>query len=161
MNRFLKDESVEFETKHISATTLYYDKKTSEIIGFYTVAPSVLSLDYGNTAKDVIPPSKREGMTNFPAISIDYFAVDFEYQHQDVGKAMMLHLFKNLINATIKNGIGFTGVQIEALSGAVDFYENIGFDYLKDYEKKFRKKKSFDMFYSFNKMMEFTIPYWN
>lgn len=148
---FLHNEALEFNEKNLARTTIYYDEKTLDVIGFYTVMPAILKLDHKGRAKDVSAPSQREGMEEFPAMSIDYFAVDEEYQNQRVGKAMMYHLFADLIKANMYLGIGFTGVIIKAVDNAIDFYENIGFEYIKDWEQNVQKP-TYDMFYSLAKM---------
>lgn len=157
---FFHNESMEYNEKNLAKTTMFYDQNTTDIIGFYTVMPAVLKLDFHGKADDVIAPLGDEGMEEFPAISIDYFAVDKEYQNQDVGKAMMYHLFGDLIKANVFLGIGFTGVIIKAIPNATDFYENVGFTYIKEWDEN-SYMNTYDMFFSFTKMISIPSIYDN
>lgn len=151
---FFKNEALEFDEKNIAATTIYYDEITEDVVGFYTIAAGIVSIKTSKIdLKRIEIPTTRQTMEEFPSVNLNYFAVDKEYQNQRVGTAMMYHLFLDLVKSNYDHGIGFSCIFLEALNGAYDFYEQIGFEPIYPYQEKMYLS-SYQMMMSVNKLID-------
>ncbi|WP_125714367.1 GNAT family N-acetyltransferase [Companilactobacillus kedongensis] len=132
LNDFFYKDALGLDEENNLATVIYYDEEYKKIAAFYTLSASSIQMD----ENDSYEKSKvKETMTEFSAIKIHYFAVDVEYQNQGLGKQIMTNLFSDLIDADFEYNIGFKVLYLEALLNAMDFYSNVGFNYLKPWEE--------------------------
>lgn len=128
LNDFFINDALGLDQENNFATTIYYDSNRNAIAAFYTMSASSLLMG----EKDSFEKSKvKDSMKEFSAIKIHYFAVESYYQNQGLGSKIMTNLFNDLINADLNYNIGFKIVYLEALRNAIDFYEEVGFRYLK------------------------------
>lgn len=110
-----------------------------QIVGYYTISASVIQVG----DKDDLEKSRtRETMTEYSAFKVQYFAVDSNFQRQGIGTLMMKRLLKDIFFADLKYNLGFKVVYLEALTEAIDFYDNFGFKLLKPWEINYNLKSS-------------------
>ena len=133
LNDFFANEALALDQENYLATTVLLDSNSS-IVGFFTTSASKLEVE---PMSNLLPvPVVRETMSEYAAIKIDYFAISKDFQNMGLGKDMMRLLLNGLIQADSRYGVGFKVVFLEALSNAMDFYESIGFSYLKPWESE-------------------------
>lgn len=117
----------------------------SNLVGFYTSSVRTFRLEAPDfaplKAERILTDAELDSMTqgdviDLPAVDLSYFAIDWHYQRQGFGTLMMTNFLKNVAEAYIDHGIGFSGVVLFALNEAVPFYQKVGFRALHgiDYE---------------------------
>lgn len=90
---------------------------------------------------------------SFPSISIDLLAIDSLHKGNRYGEQLITALLRMAL--TIDFLVPITGVHLEALEDAVDFYEKYGFNDLGQY---YPGRNTAKMFYSINSLRQTKLP---
>lgn len=130
---FLRQDAMTHEKHDVFSTTLFFTENRKRIVGFYSLAASIIevknpydasllgSLDMDNGDISIIP---------FPAIELTWLGVDKQFQGKRHGAMLLKSLFQDILVVRDQLNIGISGVQVSALPGAVEFYQHFGFKYL-------------------------------
>ena len=130
LNVYLKQKANQEQKKRLNLT--YVATKTSDtlpkaILGYYTLSNSSLALYTVQTEfKKHIPPSY-----DIPSVKIGRLAVDKNQQSLGIGKQLLGHAFRRIIDVSAISGV--RGIEVVAKNPqAKKFYEKFGFISLKD-----------------------------
>lgn len=130
LNVYLKQRANQEQNKRLNLTYVAVqptDTIPKAIVGYYTLSNSSLAL-YAVQAefKKHVPPTY-----DIPSVKIGRLAVDKNQQNLGIGKQLLRHAFKKIIDASAISGI--RGIEVVAKnSTASKFYEKFGFIPLKD-----------------------------
>lgn len=127
-------------------TTVFVNKKSTDIIGFYSLHTS--SLKVGDTETGTT--------TDVPTLSIAYFAIDLKYQGRGNGKLLLSHLLYRILNASLE--IGFTQAVVKSFFHATEFYEKYGFRETHPVE---HYREQVDMYINLEDMIKHAVYYTN
>lgn len=120
LTRILKDDLYALQYRTILA--IYKDK----IVGFITFRlKEVKSMKVQNKTK-----TRIEEADSYCVFAIECLGIDSEYQRQGIGSKLLLLMFRTAV--TTHYLVGCSGIYVESLGGATDFYESLGFEYLKE-----------------------------
>lgn len=139
LNQFFYDEAFETESSGFGNTTIFYDDENNVIIGFYTL--SLRSLDvaeyslyqrfqdvyYTNYISQFVARFKQE---KFPTLEILRLGVNEAHQKKKYGTAMILELYKDIIDLRLKYNLPVNNIYIDALYEVTEFYEALGFEFI-------------------------------
>lgn len=96
----------------------------NKVVGFVTFRlKEVKSMKVKNKTKYVPQDS-------FYVFAIEYLGIDSAYQRQGIGTKLLILMFRTAV--TTYYLVGCSGIYVESLRGATDFYESLGFEYLKE-----------------------------
>lgn len=123
--------------------------KRKEVLGFASFSFANISLI----------PLGESPEKSFPALNIDLLAIDKRHKGKRYGEKILIALLRMAL--TIDFLVSITGVHLEAIEDAVDFYEKYGF---KDLGEYYPGRTSTKMFYSINSLKQteleiFTNPF--
>ncbi|MDP2182400.1 MAG: GNAT family N-acetyltransferase [Actinomycetota bacterium] len=95
----------------------------SEIAGYVTLAAGALE-------RDVVPTDPVAAYPRYPLpfLRLARLAVDARVQGVGVGSALVDFALR--VAWTMRGQVGYAGVAVDALPGAVDYYETLGFGQL-------------------------------
>lgn len=109
-------------------TYLFYDNENNKIIGFCAICCNGISIN----ATDGVD----KFCTNYPAVEIDFFAIDEQYKsipfdkesgkHDTLSNALFLYIIGH-INNVVTSYVGATHICLYAVPQAVSFYQRCGF----------------------------------
>lgn len=165
LNNFIINDAINSDAHYQTNTELFIDKNISEkvINGFCTNSVGSLRLTT-NSDKDkykLLSPINDEETINgshkdfiLPVLNLMYLGVDKCAQQKHIGTTLILNLFKDLFWSYTKNHLGISGIYLEALPSASDFYEMFGFDYLCDADKWDYKPNIYPMFIPITKITD-------
>ena len=128
INEELKNKKNNYEDKRLMLLT----NKEKEVLGFTSFSLENISLMQIGAS-----PEK-----SFPAFNIDFLAIDNKHKGKRYGEQIITSLLRMAL--TIDFLVSITGVHLEAIEDAVDFYENYGF---KDLGRFYPGRKTAKMFY--------------
>lgn len=140
---FLLHRAYDQDTELRTQTTLMFGNQ--EFIGLYTTSVRTFQLEVSDltslrdeklvTATEVDEMDQAD-MIELPVVDLRYFAIDRRFQRLGLGTVLMTNFLKNVAEAYIDHGLGFSGIFLFALPDAVPFYQNFGFRVLHgiDYE---------------------------
>lgn len=121
------------ETKK-DVTYLFVDNENDGIIGFCSICCNGISIN----ATDGV----NKFNTNFPAVEIDFFAIDERYKskpfdeessrHETLSNALFLYMIGH-INDVVISHVGATHLCLYAVPQAVSFYKRCGFNEFEEY----------------------------
>lgn len=99
----------------------YVATPSSEIAGYVTLAAGALE-------RDVVPtnPAKTYPRYPLPVLRLARLAVDTRVQGVGVGSALVGFALR--VAWTMREQVGCVGVAVDALPGAIDYYETLGFE---------------------------------
>lgn len=134
-----QDQDAELRTQ----TTLMFGNQ--EFIGFYTTSVRTFQLEISDLSplKDEqlitdteVDQMNQADMIELPVVDLRYFAIDRRFQRAGFGTILMASFLRNVAEAYLDHGLGFSGIFLFALPDAVPFYQNFGFRILHgiDYE---------------------------
>ena len=131
LNVFLKQRANQEQKKRLNVTYVAVQGQniSKPILGYYTLSNSSLSLYMvQEELKKQIPPTYT-----IPSVKIGRLAVDKSTQNNGLGRLLLRHVFKKIIDAASITGI--RGVEVIAKNPeATRYYEKLGFIRLKDSE---------------------------
>ncbi len=129
INEYFRTEAIEVSSKNISNTTIIWDNQRKRIVGFFTLNSG--SYEIQNVIyKNKLKTKTRSQLKVFPVIYLSYFAIDKRYQRKRLGIHMMKEVFSTLFSVSVF--VGFVALIVESLHESTEFYEKLGFDYIKD-----------------------------
>lgn len=119
LDRFFQRYAGQNQFRHHIGTT-YVAVDGAAILGFATVAPSVLAVAD-------LPTRKRKRMPQYPlpVLRLARLAVDERARGHGVGSALLRAIF--LLAHRMAEDLGCIGVVVDAKPEAVPFYEKLGF----------------------------------
>jgi predicted N-acetyltransferase YhbS len=121
LNNYLMTTMRKHDEKSISKS--YLCTKDNEIVGYYTLLPSVI--DLSNVAPEFAKKNKYPEHS-LPVILLARLAVSIQYQKQGYADLMMAEII--LKSAVATKSIGGVGLAVDALhQPASDFYQKYGF----------------------------------
>ncbi|MBQ2709374.1 MAG: hypothetical protein IJF67_13985 [Clostridia bacterium] len=131
INFFIRNECLD-EKKDV--TYLFYDEENDMIIGFCSICCNGISVN----ASD----GRRNFNTNFPAIEIDFFAIDERYRsipfdkdsekYDTLSAALFMYMIKH-IKGIADDHVGATHVCLYSVPNAVNFYTRCGMNLFENY----------------------------
>lgn len=146
LNSFLFNKAEKFQNSLVSVTYLLED--TENTIAYYSVSNDLLKISpnesraFKSLLKKTMPSSIVYDMLSwqsFPAVKLDMFAVDKNYQRKGIGEQMLMFIVKNF---TVNNKTGCLFITADVLNTdqAVSFYSKNKFHFLseKDIDKESR-----------------------
>jgi predicted N-acetyltransferase YhbS len=97
------------------------------ILGYLTVTPSQIEIDD-------LPETRAKRLPHYPlpVLRLARLAVDRSVQGRGIGKA--LFRFALRLASRMSAEFGCVGVVVDAKSGAIDFYRNLGFEQITTLE---------------------------
>jgi GNAT superfamily N-acetyltransferase len=119
LDRFFQRYAGQNQFRHHIGTT-YVAVDDARILGFATVAPSVLTVAE-------LPASKRKKLPQYPlpVLRLARLAVDERAQGRGIGSAPLRAVF--LLAHRMSEELGCIGVIVDAKPEAIPFYEKLGF----------------------------------
>jgi GNAT superfamily N-acetyltransferase len=124
LNQFLNKRAMCEEAQRLSKTRVAIDEK-GEIVGFYTIAPSVIT-------KDSLANPEGRGVpyADVPAIRIGRLAVHKMHQGSGIGRTILREALQNCLR--LSNELGGRVVIVDAKNQqAASFYARYGFKAIK------------------------------
>lgn len=119
MEDFLKNESLDEQSKVLNSTRLFIDTDTGKVIAYLSLCNDSIRLEI----------EERDELnltyTTVPAIKIARLAVDSQYQGQGIGK--MLIKFAAYMGDKIHQMSGLIFLTLDCYEHRVAFYESVGF----------------------------------
>mgnify|MGYP005806360155 CR=1 len=119
MEDFLKNESLDEQSKVLNSTRLFIDTDTGKVIAYLSLCNDSIRLEI----------EERDELnltyTTVPAIKIARLAVDSQYQGQGIGK--MLIKFAAYMGDKIRQMSGLIFLTLDCYEHRVAFYESVGF----------------------------------
>lgn len=133
---FFHSKAEESDAELQTQTILFTQK--DKVAGFFTSHVGTLKLltsDLSILKKEDVPfhdqsDSQMENSIIRPVVNLAYFAVDRSYQHRGIGQAMLQFFFQNIFICYMSYGLGVSGITLDSLPNAVDFYRQNGFQLL-------------------------------
>lgn len=80
INSFLKFNALESSDNNEAKTYIFLNELENKVIGFFSLRCSAIYCDISVSKEDNKSNTDGGRTINFPAIEIDYFAIDIEYQ---------------------------------------------------------------------------------
>lgn len=163
VNEFLSTTALLEEQQHRFSTTIFFDTKNGNIIGYYTLIVSTVEIrnayDFASfAAMGQTMSAVSDVQVSLPAVEIAWFAVDQKFQSQDYGHRMMADLFTTIFKLRYDLGIGIIGVTVAALPNAQEFYSSFGFQYLHaDYDQIMAFPKTYPLFIHISKISDIVL----
>jgi GNAT superfamily N-acetyltransferase len=119
LDRFFQRYAGQNQFRHHIGTA-YIAIDDARIVGFATVAPSVLTMAE-------LPASKRKKLPQYllPVLRLARLAVDERAQGRGVGSTLLRAVF--LLAHRMSEELGCIGVVVDAKPEAIPFYEKLGF----------------------------------
>lgn len=146
INEFLKFKALESSNRNESKTYIFLNELENKVIGFFSLKCSAIYCDISINREENETNVEGRRTINFPAIEIDYFAIDEEYQglkydetEDDEPFNLSDALFGDILGVCLEVSkiIAFKFLILYSVPDAVNFY----------------KKHNFEEFYKFmNKM---------
>lgn len=129
IDNFLKNEAISLE--NVTNTFIVYFP--NKIVGFVTLQNNSTPINrrYRKDHKFDV-----NSIDVYPSLLISYFAIDKDYQHKEIGKALMIGILGVVYNCRRLLG-AYTLLTVESLEDKVGFYKQFGF---LPYQKPSRKK---------------------
>lgn len=120
LDRFFVRYAGQNQFRHHLGTTYVAVDATGFIAGFATVTAAEISVK-------IVPISKLKQLPHFPlpVLRLARLAVDQRFQAKGIGSLLLRSVF--VLARQMADEIGCVGVLVDAKSGAVSFYEKLGF----------------------------------
>ncbi len=129
LNAFLQQRANQEQKKRLNITyvAIQANKIPKSILGYYTLSNSSLALNMMQPElRRQIPPTYT-----IPSVKIGRLAVDKSTQNNGIGRLLLQHAFRKIIDAASISGI--RGVEVIAKNpAALSYYEKFGFIRLQD-----------------------------
>ncbi|MEE9525919.1 MAG: GNAT family N-acetyltransferase [Candidatus Woesearchaeota archaeon] len=130
---FLVDDAMENQKHKISATHLWFLKKTNELVGYITLLNDKINLE-GNLK--TFFRDKGILYKSLPALKIGRLAVDDKFQKRGLGSLMLEFAFSIAIQNNDKVGCRFVNLDAKRNSDrnkdSIHFYKKKNFSILKE-----------------------------
>jgi predicted N-acetyltransferase YhbS len=124
LNEYLKRYAGQNHRSGVAACTLMLAADTPHpVLGFYT-------LSSGQVEKDGLPDDVTKRLPNYPvpAVVMGRLAIDRRWQGKGLGKVLMGHAFRKIVEARQKSGLGIVVIVVDAKDEAAEaFYAGFGF----------------------------------
>lgn len=125
IDAFLKSSLLDYEENHLLNTKLLIDEESNQLVGFFSLSTTTVKLTSNYKKKHNV---LRSGTFNvYPALNINYFAIDGSFQKNGIGRELMRMVFKIAIHVS-DNLVGFNVLTLTSLDSALGFYKKIGFE---------------------------------
>lgn len=122
---FLKLSLLDFEENHLLNTKLLIDKESNQLVGFFSLSTTTVKLTSNFKKRHHVLRSGT--FTEYPALNINYFAIDGSFQKIGIGRELMRKVFEIAIHVS-DNLVGFNVLTLTSLDSALGFYKKIGFE---------------------------------
>lgn len=122
---FIKNELNSYEGNHLVHTKVLIDEEADKIVGFFSLTTKTVKLSRSYKTKHSFV--KNEKLSEYPAIDINYLAVDSSYQSRGLGRTLMQLAFEAILE-TVHEYVGASVVTLTSLDSAIGFYNKIGFE---------------------------------
>ncbi len=122
---FLKSRLLDYEENHLLNTKLLIDEESNKLVGFFSLSTTTVTLTSNYKRKHNVLRSGT--FTEYPALNINYFAIDGSFQKSGIGRELMRKVFEIAIHVS-DNLVGFNVLTLTSLDSALDFYKKIGFE---------------------------------
>ena len=122
-----------------TVTYLYIDDSTETLVAYVSIACSGILVDDASLGCDDVSFTSESSI--MPAIEIEYFAIDQEYQrlqfeeNSDSKLTLSYYIFMDMLECIrdiSENVVGARAVVLYAVPDAVHFYQKCGFSTLPD-----------------------------
>lgn len=163
LNKFFIEEAADTENYGLGNTTLFFDTEKDKIIGFYTLSINILEIDFFkgyNRFKKYMGTRYSKKLeqdfntSSFPVLEIMRLAVDISYQGKKLGTRIVLSIYKDIIDLRLKYNLPVNNVYIEALSESTEFYDTLGFEFVKFSYDEQPLHETYPMMISFDKILD-------
>lgn len=135
MDDFLRRRAEALTINSETSTAGFFNEE-EELVGFYSLSASVISIKNIYVAKKFAGLSESaaylEKEVSYPAIKLDFLAVNKKKQRKHYGSLMIRRIFVGLYLAQLLGNIGFVALILDSTAEAVEFYERLGFEELKE-----------------------------
>lgn len=125
IEEFISSNLQTFESNHLLHTKVLIEKESNKLIGFFCLTMTTVKLT--KKYKEDHHIYRHGNFSLYPAVDIQYFAIDKKYQKRGLGFTLMIHALTT-INETVHQHVGASLVTLTSLDSAVGFYEGIGFE---------------------------------
>lgn len=122
---FLKLSLLNYENNHLLNTKLLIDKESKQLVGFFSLSTTTVKLSSNYKKKHHVLRSGT--FTEYPALNLNYFAVDSNFQNKGIGRELMRTVFQ-IVTHVSENLVGFNVLTLTSLDSAIGFYKKIGFE---------------------------------
>src|SRR5699024_8957664 len=133
INNYFKNQAKKNTEKHISNASVFFND-SNDFIGFYSLSAANVEIKgvYDYKKFEDIPGSNSylSSVVTYPALKIDCFAVDKNFQNQKYGMQMMFKIFVSAYLLSLTANIAITSIVLDAVDEATEFYEDLGFEYI-------------------------------
>jgi hypothetical protein len=151
LNGFLMDDAKAYASRLLAVT--YLLESDTELLAFFSVSNDRISINESDKAtwrkiKKEFPHSKHR--SDYPAVKIGRLGVDIKHQNEHIGR-LIINFVKDTFITNNRTGCAF--ITIDALKGAIPFYQNNGFKFLKPSESERSKKDTVPMYYDLTQLL--------
>lgn len=136
IERFLKDNAIQFARQKISVSYLVLDEDDGEILGYFTIAHKALELPSTGLSNGVRKKMQRYSQLNavtdsytISAFLIAQFGKNYAVENgkRISGKDLMQYVYSELTDIQHRMGGGIIYLDCEADASLISFYENENF----------------------------------
>ncbi|HIY57365.1 MAG TPA: GNAT family N-acetyltransferase [Candidatus Tetragenococcus pullicola] len=132
---FFHNQASDLENCGAGNSTVLFDEKKEEIVGFYTLSFKSLNIRYLKRyskfdalfLNDFINPL---GIEDFPVLEIQRFGVVEEMQRKKIGATMMATIYKDVLTMRLEYNLPINSIYVDALYEATEFYQALGFEFI-------------------------------
>lgn len=158
MDEFLRKEAETLNSNFESSTAGLFNED-DELVGFYSLSASVINIKNVYEAKKFSGLSKSKDYTadsevTYPAIKLNFLAVDKKHQRKHYGSWMIRRIFAGLYVTKMIANIGFVALILDSTPEAVDFYERVGFEEFRDDSIGSTVQSLYPMFIKMERIMD-------
>ncbi|HBO55531.1 MAG TPA: hypothetical protein DD625_00875 [Leuconostoc mesenteroides] len=122
---FISNNLEIYEKNHLLHTKVLIDEESNVLVGFFCLTMTTLGL-FSNY-KNEHSVYKDGTFSIYPAVDIQYFAINKEYQKRGIGRTLMNLAFKDII-VTVHQYVGASIVTLTSLDSALGFYKKLEFE---------------------------------
>lgn len=162
INKFFHKEAEELEKCGAGNTVIYYEDSTGEIFGFYTLSLRPLNItelkNYDRFNKKFLSDFANSfEIEEFPALEIMRSGVSYDHRLKRIGASIIYDIYKQVIELQIYYNLPINVIFIEALYEVTEFYEKLGFEFIKYSDEEHRLEK-YPMLINTKKIIDIVYP---
>lgn len=125
IDSFIKLKLKTFENNHLLHTKILIDEESNTLVGFFSLTRTTIELN--KIYKRNHQVYADQGFSFYPAVDIQYFAVNKAYQQRGLGRILMNVALSNIIDV-VHQYVGASVVTLTSLDSAIGFYTKLGFN---------------------------------
>jgi len=136
---FLKEDALMQQNQHISATYLWFHRKTHQLIGYITLCPDCVKTK--NLSKELSEKLKNKGVSykSLPTLKIGRLCVHDIFLRKGIGKLMVQFALHKAINMNFNVGCRFLYLDAkrnkDKSKDVIHFYKKLKFEFYKNKDK--------------------------